>query len=72
MQFKCSHAFVVIPDGVAQGVSAAAYEIAGGVYDLLHKPIQGAMEGGVMGAMHGTTEGALILNIGNILFVTSL
>ena len=37
----------------------AAYEIAGGVYDLFAKPITGAMEGGVMGAVHGTGEGGL-------------
>ena len=43
--------------GLGQGVSVAMYEAAGGLYDLFAKPINGAAEGGVVGAGKGMAEG---------------
>lgn len=44
-------------DGLGQGLGAAAYEVAGGFYDLIAKPIEGAREGGVAGAAVGVAKG---------------
>ncbi len=43
--------------GLQHGVGIASYEIAGGIYDLFAKPIEGAVKGGVIGALHGTKVG---------------
>ena len=44
---------VVSPENVAkglkQGLGAAAYEMAGGIYDLFAKPVEGAIRGGAKG-----------------------
>lgn len=43
--------------GLAQGLSAGAYEAAGGVYDLFAKPVQGGIRGGLVGAAGGLASG---------------
>lgn len=44
-------------DGLGQGLGAAAYEVAGGFYDLVAKPIHGGLEGGITGAAVGMAQG---------------
>lgn len=46
-------------DGLGHGLGAAAYEVAGGFYDLIAKPIEGAREGGLAGAALGMAEGVV-------------
>ena len=44
-------------EGLNQGVGVAAYEMAGGLWDLFTKPIIGAMEKGATGAAEGVAQG---------------
>eukprot|EP00604_Paraphysomonas_vestita_P000020 CAMPEP_0174825612 /NCGR_PEP_ID=MMETSP1107-20130205/42931_1 /TAXON_ID=36770 /ORGANISM="Paraphysomonas vestita, Strain GFlagA" /LENGTH=696 /DNA_ID=CAMNT_0016057393 /DNA_START=331 /DNA_END=2418 /DNA_ORIENTATION=+ len=46
-------------EGLQQGFGVAAYEIAGGIYDLLAKPIEGARESGATGAAKGVAKGVV-------------
>mmetsp|Transcript_25497 Transcript_25497/g.37624 ORF Transcript_25497/g.37624 Transcript_25497/m.37624 type:complete len:901 (+) Transcript_25497:79-2781(+) len=46
-------------EGLEQGVGAAMYEFAGGIYDLVAKPIEGAREGGAVGAAVGVAKGVV-------------
>lgn len=38
-----------ILEGINQGVNVAAYELAGGLYDLFAKPVEGAAKDGIIG-----------------------
>jgi len=38
-----------LAEGLQQGLGAAACEVAGGLYDLFAKPVQGAFKGGAVG-----------------------
>jgi hypothetical protein len=59
--FRSSRWGVVGPqntlEGATQGTSLAAYEFAGGIYDLFSKPVAGAREEGVSGAVKGVGKG---------------
>lgn len=59
--FRCMRWGVIAPesilDGLGQGVGAVAYEVAGGLYDLVTKPIQRGREAGAKGAAKGLAEG---------------
>lgn len=61
MHYQCSKWGVAPPSGLLiglkQGLGIVAYEMAGGVYDLVNKPIQGAKEGGALGAATGVMSG---------------
>lgn len=46
-------------EGLQQGFGVAAYEIAGGFYDLVAKPIEGALEAGAIGVAQGVAEGVV-------------
>jgi hypothetical protein len=48
-------------DGIEQGIGVAAHEIAGGVWDLLSKPIEGAVKDGIKGAAVGVGSGVVNL-----------
>lgn len=63
--FRCMRWGVIPPEtilgGLEQGMGAVAYEVAGGLYDLVAKPIQRGMEGGARGAAKGLAEGLTAL-----------
>lgn len=46
-------------EGLQQGFGVAAYEIAGGIYDLVAKPIEGGRECGALGVAQGVAEGVV-------------
>lgn len=59
--FRCMRWGVIPPenilDGIGQGIGAVAYEVAGGLYDLVSKPFQRGREEGAKGAAKGLAEG---------------
>jgi hypothetical protein len=48
-----------LAEGLQQGFGVAAYEIAGGLYDLVAKPIEGGMENGAKGVAQGVADGVV-------------
>jgi hypothetical protein len=46
-------------EGLQQGFGVAVYEIAGGFYDLVAKPIEGGMEHGAKGIAQGVAQGVV-------------
>lgn len=61
MPYRCVKWGVTQPssliEGLGKGLGAAAYEVAGGFYDLIAKPIQGGRDGGAKGVAKGIAEG---------------
>ena len=50
---------VGLVEGLQQGFGVAAYEIAGGLYDLVAKPIEGGRESGAKGVAEGVAKGVV-------------
>ncbi len=65
LPFKPSRWGVVAPegliDGLSQGIGVAAYEMAGGLYDLFASPIEGGLRDGLKGAVAGLASGTVKL-----------
>jgi hypothetical protein len=48
-----------LAEGLQQGFGVVAYEIAGGFYDLVAKPIEGGLEHGAKGLAEGVAQGVV-------------